>query len=199
MSTNVDHLPTLMKFEYGDSAVEFDFSNNVMVNATQMAKIYDKEIKDFMRNDATKAFVTECLKTENSPFLNLKSEQDLFISKQRSGTWMHRILALKFAAWLDPAFELWVFVTIDFVMFGHFREMEENLKESAKRRNRIAELTRKLQQNDEYLEFELLQAEERRASHVRGKKNTSQITMFRDFFFNEDRNHPTVIPDAASD
>jgi hypothetical protein len=190
----------IMKFEYGDTAVEFDFSaTNVMVNATQMAKIYDKNFKDFLRNDSTKSFIEECLKKENSPFLNVNSEDDLFVSKQKSGTWMHRVLALKFAAWLDPAFELWVYLTIDFILFGHYREMEANLKESAKRRNRIAELTRKLQENEEYLELDQLQAEERRAGVVRGKKNTQQITMFRDFFFSEDVKAAKVIPDASSD
>ena len=190
----------MMKFEYNNTVVDFDFSDqNVMVNATQMAKIFGKEIKDFMRNEATKAFIQECLKTENSPFLNLKSEEDLVISKQKTGTWMHRVLALKFAAWLDPTFELWVYVTIDYIIFGHYREMEINYKESAKRRNRIAELERKLMENEIYLEMEELQAQERRAGYVRGKKNREQITMFRDFFFNEDMKAAKEIPDASSD
>jgi hypothetical protein len=191
----------VMKFEYGDTTVEFDFSvNNVMVNATQMAKIFpNKRMNDFLSNDDTKLFILECLKSGNSRYLNVEKEQDLVNSKQKSGTWMHRILALKFAAWLDPAFELWVYVTIDFIMFGHYREMEANFKESAKRRNRIAELTRKLQENEEYLELDLLQAEERRSGVVRGKKSREQITMFRDFFFSEDIKAAAVIPDASSD
>lgn len=45
------------------------------------------------------------------------------ITKGRSGTWMHRVLALKFAAWLDPEFELWVYCTIDKLMFGDLRNM----------------------------------------------------------------------------
>lgn len=190
----------IMKFEYGETAVEFDFSEaNVMVNATQMAKIFDKQVIAFLRNETTKAFINECLKSENSHFLNVKTEDDLVSSKQKSGTWMHRVLALKFAAWLDPAFELWVYVTVDFILFGHYREVEANLKESAKRRNRIAELMNKLQQNEEYLELEQLEAEERRAGLVRGKKNRQQITMFRDFYFNEERKASMGIPDASSD
>jgi len=38
---------------------------------------------------------------------------------------MHRVLALKFAAWLDPAFELWVFTTIDTIILGHYKAMRE--------------------------------------------------------------------------
>jgi len=43
--------------------------------------------------------------------LNIESKEDLIISKQKSGTWMHRVLALNFAAWLEPAFDLWVYAT----------------------------------------------------------------------------------------
>lgn len=190
----------ILKFEYGETAVEFDFSqNNVMVNATQMAKIFDKQVIAFLRNDDTKAFIQTCLKSENSHFLNVQAEEDLVTSKQKTGTWMHRVLALKFAAWLDPSFELWVYITIDFILFGHYREMEANLKESAKRRNRIAELEKKLLENEDYLELDELQAAERRAGIVRGKRNREQITMFRDFFFSEDMKSAKEIPDAASD
>jgi hypothetical protein len=96
-----------------------------MVNATQMAKVFNKNVKDFIRNENTKTFIAECLKRENSPFLNIKNESDLIDSKQKSGTWMHRILALKFAAWLNPAFELWVYSTIDTLIMGHYKKMEE--------------------------------------------------------------------------
>ena len=87
--------------------------NGVMVNATEMAKIFGKEVARFMENDSTKNFINSCLKTRNSSFLNVKNVEDLYTSKQKSGTFMHRILALKFAAWLDPDFEVWVYSTIE--------------------------------------------------------------------------------------
>ncbi len=176
----------LMKFEFNSQAVEFDpTGKNVMVNATQMGKIFNKEIAHFMRNESTQAFVQECLKTANSQFLNVNSEEELITSKQKSGTWMHRILALKFAAWLDPAFELWVYITIDFLLFGHYQELEQSLKESARRRNRIAELILQLRDNEAFLELETLELTERQSSYRRGKKNRQQMEMFRDHFFNE--------------
>lgn len=117
----------IVKFIYQDQEVDFlpAGNENVMVNATQMAKIFGKLTKDFIRNDDTQNFIKECLKKENSPFLNVKSEDELISSKQKSGTWMHRILALKFAAWLDPKFELWVFATIDKIILGHFKDLKE--------------------------------------------------------------------------
>jgi hypothetical protein len=78
----------------------------MMVNATKMAKIFGKDVSDFLILKQTKDFISECLKNKYS---GIETEEDLFVTKQKSGTWMHRILALKFAAWLSPAFEIWVY------------------------------------------------------------------------------------------
>ena len=55
----------------------------------------------------------------------MKNEEVLYISKQKSRTWIHLILAFIFAAWLDPAFELWVYATIDKIVFGFYKEIKE--------------------------------------------------------------------------
>ena len=117
----------VVHFIYNQKEVDFLPSGNddLMVNATQMAKVFGKDVFDFMKNDSTKNFISVALKTENSRFLGIKNESDLIDSRQKSGTWMHRVLALKFAAWLDPAFELWVYVTIDKILLGHYKEMRE--------------------------------------------------------------------------
>lgn len=117
----------IARFIYQDNPnyeVEFEptGSDNVMVNATMMAAIFEKKIQAFTRNDDTKNFISSCLKSENSRFLGIKIESDLIISKQKSGTWMHRILALKFAAWLDSSFEVWVYITIDKILNQAYRE-----------------------------------------------------------------------------
>lgn len=129
-------------FEFNGNEISFsmDEENNLMVNATEMAKPFNKNIKDFMRNEDTKIFISECLKRENSPFIRENSnkpleelkEEDLYVSSQKSGTWMHRVLALKFAAWLNPSFELWVFSTIETLLFGKYVEREASLERSLK-------------------------------------------------------------------
>lgn len=107
-----------------DNPVDFEpaGSDNMMINATQMAKIFGKQIIAFLRNDNTKSFISSCLNSENSHYLGIEKESDLVISKQKSGTWMHRILALKFAAWLNPAFEVWIYITIDQILNQLYRE-----------------------------------------------------------------------------
>lgn len=121
----------IVQKEFNGVRIDFDVflrEKNAMVNATQMGKIFGKLPKDFLKNDDTKNFILECLKKENSPFLGVKNEADLVDSKQKSGTWMHRVLALKFAAWLNPAFDLWVFLTIEELIFGSSIRRTESFK-----------------------------------------------------------------------
>jgi hypothetical protein len=130
---------------YEGNEIEFTLEKNekMMVNATEMAKPFDKQVSDFVRLDSTQAFIREYLKTGNSPFLEeclnsrksensrflgVEIETDLIVSKQKSGTWMHHVLALKFAAWLSPAFEVWVYKTIHQLLFGMHVSRNESLE-----------------------------------------------------------------------
>jgi hypothetical protein len=168
-------------FTYNENSIEFDMtSKSVMVNATEMAKSCGKFVEPFLRSKETKDFISECLKSDNSRFLGIEKEIDLVNSKQKSGTWMHRILALKFAAWLNPSFELWVYMTIDELLFGAYRALEESLKESAARKNRIEELRITMQESDTYRELERLELEERQAKYSRGRGIKNQLDMFKE-------------------
>lgn len=165
-------------FRFGEHSITFEFDNkNVMVNATEMAKPFAKNVKDFTRLEQTKLFIEHCLKREDSPFL---SQEQLLISAQKSGTWMHRFLAIKFAAWLNPAFELWIYQTIDQILFSRYQKHEQSLRESAQRKTRIEEL-REIVLNESpkaFEELETLIAEEKKAANHRGKVNRQQIDLF---------------------
>ncbi len=174
-------------FTYNDQAVDFLPSGNdeLMVNATQMASIFGRKVEAFTRNEGTQAFILECLKSENSRFLGIQNESDLIDSRQKSGTWMHRILALKFAAWLDPAFELWVYVTIDQIILGHYKEQREATLEKLKAEQEVEakkkELIEKYPEFLDYLKLEgrVSEADKRRAKAI--KESAKQIRL--DFIY----------------
>ncbi len=100
----------LRVFNYNDQPVTFDQgSDHVMINATQMAKSFGKLPADFIRNDQTKAFIEELERDFNYGNSHIKEKTEILKveSGKYGGTWMHELLALKFAAWLSPKFELW--------------------------------------------------------------------------------------------
>jgi len=157
---------------YQNTPIQFVATNSdIMVNATQMAKIFGKMVEPFTRNENTQKFINECLKSENSRYLNVKNESDLIDSRQKSGTFMHRILALKFAAWLDPSFELWVFSTIDHLLMGHYRDHYQCTNEVNKLKKAIEQEQRNLSSNPDFanltnMQFELKRALNRRRSAI---------------------------------
>jgi len=147
-------------FEENEITFQLLKDNGMMVNATEMAKVFGKEVARFMENDSTKKFIEACLKTRNSSFLNIKTEEDLYVSKQRSGTFMHRILALKFAAWLNPDFEVWVYSTIEKLLFGKYVERERSFEVTVALQKEKDTLTDKVNKTGEdferYLEIDRL-------------------------------------------
>jgi len=163
-------------FEGSEITFTFDTENKIMVNATEMAKVFNKYPKDFLILETTKSFITEALRKENSPnsndknspnsdysddennakkrfsddekpqncgFWNIKSEEDLYTTNQRYGTFMHQVLALKFAAWLSPKFEIWVYCTIQKLLFGRYIEREASLKKTEELKNEIKDILSK--------------------------------------------------------
>jgi hypothetical protein len=116
---------------------------------------------------------------------NFKYTLDQIIrTNKRGGTWMHRVLALKFAAWLDPSFEVWVFETADKIILGHYRE--QKLATEAKLRAEHQMRVKRQQLLERYPEFEeflLLEqrvnsAEKRRVKAVRASVEQLKLDLF---------------------
>lgn len=50
------------------------------------------------------------------------SDDDIIQRRGHAGTYFHQVLALKFAGWLDPDFELWVYYRIRDMLFGNYQQ-----------------------------------------------------------------------------
>lgn len=103
----------ITKFDYEGQSISFEFSDgNKMINATQMAKPFGKKVGNFLQNKETKEYVLILEERYNNPEEKYQREVLRVIKggdADSQGTWMDEKLALKFAAWLNPRFELWVF------------------------------------------------------------------------------------------
>lgn len=100
----------VMKRPMGSFLVE-QRTKDSMFNATNLLKQWNeasgekKEITKFFDNDNTNEFISalmeeEKLNTQNSAYLKARGKN--------GGTWMHPILFVKFAMWLNPRFEVQV-------------------------------------------------------------------------------------------
>lgn len=174
----------IKRFEYMHWTIEFlPVGNDVMINASEMAKPFVKKVDVFLQNEQTQRFINACLKSEDSRFLGIEKAEDLFTSKYQSGVFMHRILALKFAAWLSPAFEVWAFATIDKFMNEIYRKQKEALIEKlmAKQKKQLKklELLEKYADNADIMEYFSLERAERLAHKKRMLINQKQREQLR--------------------
>lgn len=104
----------VVKFDYEGESISFEFSDgNKMINATQMARPFKgKLVADFLRLKNTKDYIL-VLESRYGNSHNGNKREVLSVvqggTPELQGTWMDEKLALKFAAWLSPYFELWVY------------------------------------------------------------------------------------------
>ena len=128
-----------LEFIYQDTEIAFLLGNDkdVMVNATEMAKAFGKRVDDYTRLDSTQKLIQALkIKLENE-YLSDKNLEENYLdnhadvrdyisnniinSNKKRGTYMHRIIALDFASWLDVDFKIWVYSTIEDILFGNYK------------------------------------------------------------------------------
>lgn len=104
-----------------------------MFNATALLKQWNesagekKEIKKFFENQNTKEFILALIEEEN-----LNGEKSAYLTsrgKYNGGTWMHPILFVKFAMWLNPRFEVKVIKFIYDQMIAYRNEAGDAYRE----------------------------------------------------------------------
>ena len=128
-----------LEFIYQENEIHFlvnPTDKNVMINATEMAKMFGKRTDHFLKTDHAKAFIDACNLPPNGG--------RLIENRGRNGVYFERRLALKFAAWLDPKFEVWVFSTIDEIVYGNYQKHWEAHAAQEKARLEMETLERKL-------------------------------------------------------
>lgn len=116
----------IVPFEYNGNQITFDFGDgNLMVNATEMAKPFGKKPHEFLRLPSTIEFI-EALKNSEAGKSLIAENQILRVVRgglKLQGTWMHKSLALKFAGWLAPTFEVWMMQRVEELMTQGYTEL----------------------------------------------------------------------------
>ncbi len=102
---------------YEGNPIAFDFTDkHRLVNLSNMAKPFGKQPSDFTRQKHAQLFINELEKQSGDSPTGKDSawlihKVSVLVKSHggtNPGTWGHELLALKFAGWLSPAFELWM-------------------------------------------------------------------------------------------
>lgn len=119
----------IIKLDYEGHEISFEFADgNKMINATEMARPFGKRVNDFLRQQGTAEYII-LLEARYGNSRNGTTIEVLRVVQgglpEIQGTWMDEKLALKFAAWLSPAFELWVYDKIQELLTTGKSELKE--------------------------------------------------------------------------
>jgi len=97
-------MENLKTFKYGETWISFQTGENIMVNATEMAKPYGKKPTQWLIPQRSKDFLNALSKARNLTLADL-----VVVRKggNTAGTWMHEDAAIEFARWLNPIFAIW--------------------------------------------------------------------------------------------
>lgn len=96
---------TPIVYDYKGSNISFANGKNVMVNATEMAKSFNKRPAKWLELPSTKEFLAALTDVRKSDFALIQTDKGGI--NGGGGTWMHEDVALEFARWLSPAFAIW--------------------------------------------------------------------------------------------
>lgn len=129
-------------FSYNGHNVSFiKTSYGILLNATQMAKAFNKKPAEYLRLPSVNQLIKSMV-----GFSHLSENQivtTMFGSPENGGgTWMFEDLAIDFARWLDTDFRLWCnskikeFLTSNLVSIPNFTDPAEAAEEWAKQYRR---------------------------------------------------------------
>lgn len=96
---------SIVQYSYEGTPISFSNADGVMVNATQMAKPFGKQVADFLKSQQTKDFIAEL--ADMRKIVSADLVKVVKGGNKQQGTWMHEDVAMEFARWLSPKFAIW--------------------------------------------------------------------------------------------
>lgn len=139
-----ENLPSknIRTFEYNGNQISFDLSGDLMVNATEMAKVFGKRTSNFLSTDYAKRYIQSLCEARKT----VSSELVKVTYGNNGGTWMNFNLALEFARWLNTDFGVWCNDRIiELKTFG-FTATEDKIEELVENPDLVISLCMKLKE-----------------------------------------------------
>jgi len=181
-----------IEFIYQENAIHFlvnPKNDNVMINATEMAKAFNKQIDNFTRLEGTSDFIDALLRSENSKFEPSDVREQItykdLIYGTNKATFMHRKLAMYFAFWLDVDFQIWIIDTIDDLLFGHYKQHNQAVIDNLKYEKELEDLEFELLNDPLFYKYTQIQKLMKTSNIARQKAIKAQINQVKLDFSNK--------------
>ena len=117
----------LVNLTYNGKIISFLLSSDVMVNATEMAKMFCSSKEEYMNKRPAMWLRTKEAQDYIKMLVNVHNLhiEDIVVTvkggsnyENRAGTWMNRRLAIAYAHWLDIQFGDWIYSKIEELIYN---------------------------------------------------------------------------------
>ena len=170
-------------YSYEGSNITFAPSgNNVMVNATQMAKPFGRLAKDWLKSRQANEFIqalSDRRKILSADLVQVRKGGEI------QGTWMHEDVALEFARWLSPDFAIWTNDRIKELLTQGVATVSDDDDTIANAmqilQRRIEEKDRRLQEKEQRLQLASTTIEQQGQRIVEQRNEIATLTPMADY------------------
>lgn len=97
----------MKRFSYNGVEISFSNDDGVMVNATEMARVFNKNPWKWLELHSTKAYIKALSENRSLAECQLVKSIRGGNDPELRGNWFHEDLAIEFARWLSPDFSIW--------------------------------------------------------------------------------------------
>ena len=128
MKKNYLDVGDLVNLTYNGKIISFLLSSDVMVNATEMAKMFcnskeeylQKKPSRWLRSIEAKDLIQVLIEDQKMELNDILVIERSGVSGQKGGggTWMNRRLAIAYANWLDVRFGNWIYSKIEELLYN---------------------------------------------------------------------------------
>lgn len=126
---------------YQGNSITFQFGKeDVLINATEMARPFNKRAAEWLRLPSTIEYI------ETLEAMGKSHRSGMVITENGVGTWMQEEVALEFARWLSPVFGIWCNDRIRELIRHGFTASQDKLEELMSNPDLIISLANSLKQ-----------------------------------------------------
>lgn len=178
----------IIQYSYEGTPISFSNADGVMVNATQMAKVFGKLPADFLKTKQTKTFLKELSVMKKIITADLVK---VVQGGDTQGTWMHKNVAMEFARWLSPKFAIWCNDRIEELLRSgvtsvttstESRDDDETLFNAMQiLQRRLEEKERRLQEKEQRLQLASTTIEQQGQRIVEQRNEIATLTPMADY------------------
>lgn len=150
----------LLEFDYEGRIIPFAFNgNDYMINATEMARSVCKSKEEYgnkrparwLRSQEAVDYLDALLNVRNLVIEDvIQTTRGGSNYSTRTGTWMHRWVAIRYAQWLEPRFAVWVDMKIDEIISNGYAFRDAEIQRLQGENNNLNSMIQSMQPQADY-------------------------------------------------